>query len=380
MSLLRYLQRHAEPEAGLLDDFPPQRYRQVLCLPAHDENDAFLASLQTAAASASGKTLLILVINRPDNRPPCDNDTRLYSCIAGWPASWRHQHLALHHLPALDVLLVDRFSSQPIIASQGVGLARKIAADIACALWQQGNILCPAFFSSDADVIFPADYFSATLPDNSSAACLAFRHQPGEDAAINRATQLYEQSLHAYVNGLKRAGSTYAWHSIGSCLLINFDSYIKVRGFPRRAAAEDFYLLNKLQKIRPVQSLDRPLLLIHARSSQRVPFGTGPAVQKWLQDPATAGQWFFPDHCFTLLGEWLAFLQQLAMAGQWLPPGQPELEQLASQSGLRAALPSIFSGHRQPETRQKQLDDWFDAFRTVKLLRQLRQQSMNGHA
>ena len=57
------------------------------------------------------------------------------------------------------LLVVNRFE-RPIPAKQGVGLARKIAGDIACALYQNKQLAAPYFFSSDADVTFPKDYFN----------------------------------------------------------------------------------------------------------------------------------------------------------------------------------------------------------------------------
>ena len=70
-----------------------------------------------------------------------------------------------------------------------------------------------------------------------------------EDQFCNTATALYELRLHHYVLGLEYAGSPYAYHTLGSCLAVKADAYAQVRGFPKRAGAEDFYLLNKLAKL-----------------------------------------------------------------------------------------------------------------------------------
>ncbi len=71
------------------------------------------------------------------------------------------------------------------------------------------------------------------------------------------ATQLYELSLRYYVAGMKFARSPYAFHTIGSSMAVSPVHYARVRGFPKREAGEDFYLLNKLAKLGSVLELDR---------------------------------------------------------------------------------------------------------------------------
>ena len=49
---------------------------------------------------------------------------------------------------------------------------------------------------------------------------------------------------------MKYARSPYAFHTIGSTMAVSANHYAKVRGFPKREAGEDFYLLNKLAKVK----------------------------------------------------------------------------------------------------------------------------------
>ena len=69
-------------------------------------------------------------------------------------------------------------------------------------------------------------------------------------------SRLYEYSLRYYVAGLTYAQSPYAFHTIGSTMAVNAEHYASVRGFPRREAGEDFYLLNKLAKVGSVHTLE----------------------------------------------------------------------------------------------------------------------------
>lgn len=371
----QYFQRHGADELAALAGFPSHHYRHIVCIPAFDESAAFLTSLEKAARHAGGQALLILVINQPDHFEHCENNARLADIVRSETAIWQSANMSLHPGEVLDILLVDRFSEQRIPARQGVGMARKIAADIACYLLHHGHNNT-FFFSSDADVIFPADYFSAAMDTDHSAAVLAFEHIPGPDTAVNQATALYQQSLHDYVHGLQRAGSPYAWHSIGSCLVIDCESYSKAHGFPRRAGAEDFYLLNKLQKLKPVKTLANPALAIQSRASSRVPFGTGPAVEKQLNDNRTASDWFYPDACFATLASWLDHLALLAEKGDIVPPADSTLQELAEWFDLAHNAGRIFANHKSSRQRMQQLHNWFDAFKTLKLLRRQRQKSM----
>ena len=108
-------------------------------------------------------------------------------------------------------------------------------------------------------MLLPRDYFdrASKVPRNhASALVYPFIHRGEEDVALARAIQLYEISLRYYVLGLASAGSPYAHHTVGSTLAVDAISYAKVRGVPKRTAAEDFYLLGKLAKIGKVAALN----------------------------------------------------------------------------------------------------------------------------
>ena len=64
-------------------------------------------------------------------------------------------------------------------------------------------------------------------------------------------------SLRYYVAGMKYARSHLThFHTIGSTMAVRASYYAKVRGFPKREAGEDFYLLNKLAKVGTVLELE----------------------------------------------------------------------------------------------------------------------------
>lgn len=375
----KYFHSFAEPEVQLLEGFN-QHYHQVLCLPVFDEQSQFLDNLKPALSSrladkAQQKTLIIMVINQPQNSPTCKNNQRLFELACTQKTLWQKDHLRLSLWQEnCHILWINRFEEGlQIPIKQGVGLARKIAADIACFLQAKGHIKSSYFFSSDADVVFPDDYFTANIDNTNSAAVLAFEHLACGDKGIDHATQIYQASLHDYVDNLQRIGSPYAYHTIGSTLVINCEAYIKVRGFPKRSGAEDFYLLNKLNKIKPVLMLSSPTIGIQSRISHRVPFGTGPAVEKLLTQESAL---FFHPNSFATLATWLAFLN--IISGKEVLDiknsinKQPDvIQSLSKEFKLLEAVEKIWQNHHQEKARRQQLTNWFDAFQTLKMLNYL---------
>lgn len=378
MSQTQYFAHYAEPETHLLEGLPERLYDQVVCIPAFDETPGFLHHLGKATQTYTGKVLLILVINQPAISQPCENNKILFKHISQYPLLWQNNSgIMLFDYASYDILLIDRFAeNRQIPVKQGVGLARKIACDIAAYLIHQKRINTHQLFCTDADVIFPDNYFLTCLPKENSAGVSGFQHIPGHDQAINRATDLYDQSLHHYVNGLQQAGSSYAFHTIGSCLLLNADFYTKARGFPIRPAGEDFYLLNKLNKLAPVINLNNTVLQIESRLSNRVPFGTGPAVEKLLSGNNMAI--FYHPACFIVLGQWLEYLDQLAAAGHFFLP-QPVntqtrryLLELVTAFATADTVQKLFTNHKTCTARKTHLHQWFDGFKTLKAVHYLR--------
>jgi hypothetical protein len=265
-------------------------------------------------------------------------------------------------------------------------LARKIAADIALALWSEGNVASPWIHCTDADVALPTSYFQAATPgtagDSGAALLYPFRHVDATREALE-----YEVSLRYYVAGLRFAGSPYAFHTIGSTIAVHATAYARARGFPKRLAAEDFYLLNKLAKVGAIRSLDGEPIHLSARASKRTPFGTGRALERArgrARDLAPLCV-YHPD-VFSNLGAWLQTLRALAETGDaadlaellakqiagWPSANAERLRAQLDQGGAWAAALIGVQRCRTPITRAKHLHGGFDAFRTLKLIHALR--------
>ncbi|MEZ5501538.1 MAG: hypothetical protein R3E50_02360 [Halioglobus sp.] len=387
VALQRYLQRHTEP--GLpRHDFSVAAWDQVLVVPAYRESPALLDTLRQLPAGQR-RTLVILVLNRPDS----DGDTganaalRRASAERGTALVQRCSVPVYPLNPHADLYLHDlEMQRGPNPAAQGVGLARKSGFDLALQWMAAGGISGRWLCSTDADATLPPDYFQQLdgIAPEAVAAVFPFRHVPGSEPSCDAATALYELRLHHHVLGLEYAGSPYAHHALGSCLAVRADAYAQVRGFPKRGGAEDFYLLNKLAKIGPIARSRGGTVRLASRRSCRVPFGTGPGVAAILAAgrPEAAAVFYHPL-CYAALRALLACIPTLAPA-----PGQ-ELTALLVGRGLDAALARRASAaldamglhaalaHCARQSRSnaqflRQFHQWFDAFRTLKLIHALR--------
>jgi hypothetical protein len=387
----RYLQRHIEEN---LPDAPGPRapWQQVVVIPAYRESPELLRRMAQWTMGA-GRVLVILVLNRPDSdSAPHDNDP-LRNAIAAvsttGAAPCAPNLISLNDHTDLYVLDLDTLTG-PIPATQGVGLARKFGCDLAFNWIHQGIITSQWIGSSDADALLPPDYFSQLqqLDGKEVAAIYPFRHVPGPDPACNAATVLYELRLHHYVLGLEYAGSPYAHHALGSCLAVKADYYAQVRGFPKRSGGEDFYLLDKLAKLGPIARLKGECIALQSRHSRRAPFGTGPAVAKIsaAAQPMELPLFYHPASFEALRGLLAAVpslqessgtgLQALLGSHPAMRELQPALARACSDiivgMGLENALAHCRAQGKSPQQFLRQFHQWFDGFRTLKFIHQLR--------
>ncbi len=306
----KYLERYAEPEAaaGATLAGCGQSWAAVLAIPAYGEGESLFETLASVPACADGRVLVIIVINERTDSPEWARDANAVCVerIRAFDLKAIDERSSLGHHEGRDVVLIDRTGENALPSRQGVGLARKVGADFALALWAHGGSNTPWMHCSDADALLPEDYFDR--PRNAASAHLFdFRHE-GDSSILE-----YEIYLRYAVLGLHAAGSPWAWHAIGSTLCLDARSYAQVRGFPRRQAAEDFHLLTKLAKVGAIAPLRGAPIRLNGRVSERVPFGTGRAMQLARDRVREAAPLLVPDpRIYAGLAAWQSALADLA--------------------------------------------------------------------
>ena len=331
---------------------PGRTHDNAVVIPCYDEDPEYLDS---ALGPVEGSPLAIVVVNAPDDAPaaPLARTRALWRSLAGEISGNFHWASTAG---GIDVLAIDRASpGRQIPRRQGVGLARKIGADIACALFARGALRSPWLHFTDADVRLPADYLHHP-PARPGSLVMPYRHEAA--GPVEARAERYELHLRYYVDRLRHAGSPYAFHTIGSTIAIHAQVYAKVRGVPRRNAGEDFYLLNKAAKVAPVFVATRPEIAIRARLSHRVPFGTGPALRAMGDSLAYPS---YAHESFDLLREAIRFIDHgTAM--------QPRTQRLLEELGFFHRLERAQTQYRAPHTLRKAMHQWFDAFRTLRFI------------
>jgi len=391
----KYLRQYAERGTAAVDDIPAgEPWQQVAVIPVCNESTQILRPLPPGP----GCSLMILVVNEAETAPrrvSAANQEFAAEVQACFRVRWQSaaaSGLTLYHDPASsrDVLLVDRFSDgHKFPPKGGVGLARKTGADLAARLIHRRRVCSHWIHCTDADVRLPHRYFTCSSAlggarsQDTAALVYPFRHSIAADNKIMQATRLYEFALRYYVAGLSFAHSPYAFHTIGSTIAVSATHYAKVRGFPRRNAGEDFYMLNKLAKAGSVKQLsaetDCEPIDIVARLSDRVPFGTGAAVGRImeLKDPAREFLLYHPS-VFGFLRSWLgslsAFWQSRCsdIAAILSPMEQQDLIGGLQELGATQALQHALKQSSDEMQFNRQMHTWFDAFRTLKLIHHLR--------
>lgn len=251
----KYLTRNGfEPDFDVLTSYdfyvviPVRRERELL--------PETLNSLIDAAAELSDrKVAYVIVINSSS-----DDGDRICE----------ENHFVETFCDAIpDVFVIDRFRKKRLI--DGVGEARRIGMDHVVS-WCEHN---PWIVSLDADTNVESNFFSA-LEDMSENVVLApFKHRDRSPAL-----EEYEAWLHYFRDGLAYANSPYAYVPLGCRFSLRLETYIESGGMVKRTAGEDFHFLQKLTKLMMPDRFGIADTCVYpsGRVSDRVPWGTGPAV------------------------------------------------------------------------------------------------------
>lgn len=261
----------------------------------------------------------------------------------------------------------------------GVGLARKIGMDIALTVFDYASNNKKILICTDADCTFQNNYLSEIIDQfnkqNLSAAVINYEHDITGDDEYTKAIICYEYYLRYYVLGLKYANSLYAFHTIGSTIVCDHESYIKAEGMTKRKAAEDFYFLQKLAKATEVKKISTTTVYPPGRTSWRVPFGTGQRVSRFLSGERDEYTLYNPE-LFEILKQWSNILNKnYELVSDYLNEAKkihPELYRFLIKQEFDRDFSRILNqakGEKQMKLQKKQ---WFDGFRTLKLIHCLR--------
>lgn len=245
---------------------------------------------------------VVVVVNESENSSQAIKDFNKanYLNLLEWKKGNDRPNLILHPIYAQSVNAKHA----------GAGMARKIGMDEAVRRFNTLNRPEGLIISLDADCLVSHNYLQkieSVFAESEScfAATLNFKHrlEEMEDPRHRIGIQLYEDYLHYYKKALDFAGFPDSIYTIGSAFAVRADAYVKQGGMNRRQAGEDFYFLNKLTKLGKIIEINDVCVYPSARVSDRVPFGTGAAMTKWMNE----------DGDLTLTYNFAAFLDLKAL-------------------------------------------------------------------
>lgn len=225
---------------------------------------------------------VIVVVNESEDSSDAVKsfNEKNYQKLLEWKKTNDRTNLVLHPIYARSVAAKHA----------GAGMARKIGMDEVVRRFNALNRPEGVIISTDADCLFSPNYLQQIELTFSQKSCFAatlnFKHRIDEmtDPRQRLGIQLYEDYLHYYKKALDYTGFPDSIYTIGSAFAVRAEAYVKQGGMNRRQAGEDFYFLNKLTKLGKIAEINDAFVYPSARISDRVPFGTGAAMTKWMNN------------------------------------------------------------------------------------------------
>ena len=365
LAIKRYLSRHRLYPAQLADE-PSANLGLAVVIPCYAE-PAVGATLESLAACTLPDCAVevIVVINNSKTAPVNVRAANEHS----------RNEVEEWNLRSTDGPIRYRALDYPSLPPRhaGVGLARKLGMDEAVARFALTPRANGVIASLDADCVVRPDYLQALIKhfaDNPACpgASIYFEHrlEQAEDASWRRAIAEYELHLRYYVAGMRMAGFPYAFHTVGSAMAVRAESYARQGGMNRRKGAEDFYFIQKLAALGGYAAIVDTTVYPAVRRSDRVPFGTGPALTRATE--SATGFHTYPVQVFLDLQ---AFCRAIAT----VPDGSLDVDASACSPALREFLAQHHFEQRLQEIRRnvsstgsfhKRIFRWFNAFRFMK--------------
>lgn len=354
-------------------DAPSPFLQVVVVIPAYRE-PYIIRTLESlyACTRPAAHAEVIVVPNRPES---ADISTReqtrqMQAEISDWIK--KHDQPALRFLQMPEQVMPDR--------DAGVGMARKTGMDQAVARFNAIGCSSGLVMCFDADSLCTPDYFTS-LEDTllrfpRMRGCnLYFEHPlsgPEFPEPVYRAIAGYELHLR-YMNLYNRyTGFPYAYHTIGSCFGVRAETYAREGGMNKRKAGEDFYFLNKVIPLGEFREINTTCVIPSPRLSDRVPFGTGAAIARYLQEDKAEILTYNPE-CYQGLKALFDRVPELYDKERPdvhnLLKGLPEplacfLRENRAQEAIEEARMNSASG----QAFVARFYRWFNAFRIIKYL------------
>lgn len=356
----------------LISQLPENDLEIIVVIPAHNEpdiNNSLSALYNCKRPDCSVEVIVVINSSEKTGKAIREQNKQTYQDVLAW------QHRTAEKGFKVFALLEDELPQK----HAGVGLARKIGMDEATRRFYltgntKGIIAC-----FDADSSCETNYFTELYAHfkanpKTPGCSIKFAH-PTFGNEYEPHTYLgityYELHLRYYNQAVRATGFPHAYHTIGSSMAVRCDAYQKQGGMNKRQAGEDFYFLHKIMLLGNFTELNTTTVYPSPRPSDRVPFGTGKAINDYLKDPKK-GFYTYNLKAFEYLDIFFKNIPEFYLAS---PP-------LVTLGGvipyvLIDFLNAYFFDERIEEIRknsksfnsfQKRFFNWFNAFMILKFV------------
>lgn len=256
--------------------------RIYIALPVMNEMERLPLLIKAIMEQTIQHFRLVVCVNQPDSW--WNNPDQCFVC--------EENQLTIEYLKSLNdnrIEIIDK--SSPGYGwppkGHGIGFARKCLMDHISMIAKPDDII----ISMDADTVFGNEYF-ASVSENlrinpaASAIAIPYYHKLSYNEALDRAMLRYEIYMRAFAINMWRIKSPYSFTALGSAIAIPVWAYRASGGMTPKMSGEDFYFLQKIVKTGRLLHWNSEIVFPAARLSDRVYFGTGPALIKGI-----SGDW-----------------------------------------------------------------------------------------
>ncbi|TKG91108.1 glycosyltransferase [Puteibacter caeruleilacunae] len=264
------------------ENIPNGIYDMIVVIPCFNEPEieGVLDSLKQCK-STKGKVLVLVVVNASEisSESIIDQNIQSLKTIEQW-----QQHF--DESSSLELGWIQCFNMKKKWA--GAGWARKLGMDRAISLFNEVDNADGILISLDADCVVQDNYLQEieryfereiSMP----GATIYFEHPLNvSDERLIDGIVFYELYMRYYKHALAWVGYPHAMYTVGSAFAVRAEAYVSQGGMNRKKAGEDFYFLHKLTPKGALGEINGTTVFPGVRISNRVPFGTGPVLQQWI--------------------------------------------------------------------------------------------------
>ena len=364
----KYIQRHqAYNEYTIPAEF---NYNMVLVIPCFYEPD-LLTTLKSLMQCAPTQypVGVVVVVNSSEltDKSIVEKNKKTYDEVIAFAKENNQTQLSFHALLCEDMPRKHA----------GVGLARKIGMEWAVRGFLQSGNRDGVIISLDADCTVSENYLHliehqfATYSPN--CCVLNFKHRAKDDnPALQSAIDQYEDYIWYFRNALKAIDFPFYYHTIGSAFAVSADAYVRTGGIGRQQGGEDFYFLQKVFFLEKTTELMKVFVYPEARFSDRIPFGTGPALEKILATDDGVLR-VYSAEAFKRLKEFLLlrikfYKQPDKVVCTLIESLHISIQHFLKENNLLAAITDCNENSATASTFQKRFFHHFDAFFIIKYL------------